>query len=79
MWVSTTATEVAAHIFANGIVRAGMSFTYASDRRHDLTRRAIPTLESIKLYEGGLHSVQGTVGLSQPFDGGHVTALDLSS
>ncbi|KPU62011.1 hypothetical protein AN403_5953 [Pseudomonas fluorescens] len=56
-----------------------MSFTYACDRRHDLTRRAIPTLESIKLYEDRLHCVQGTVSLSQPFDGDHVTALDLSN
>jgi hypothetical protein len=44
-----------------------------------LARGAVAALESIELNKGGLHCVQCAVSLSQPFDGGHVTPINLRS
>lgn len=50
--------DVAAHLFADVVIVGGLTFLDAGDRRHDLARHAVSTLEGILIYEGLLHRMQ---------------------
>src|SRR4051812_9476019 len=68
------AAEIAPHLLANLVVRAGSAFLDCADRRHNLPRCAIAALEGIVLDEGCLHRMQ-PVAFGQALDGGDVAAL----
>src|SRR5260370_8397252 len=69
--ISGAAAEVAAHPLADLRVAGGVSFFKQSNRRHDLTRRAIAALEGIMGKEGALHGMQ-LRALGQSLDGLHL-------
>src|SRR5258708_16260479 len=72
--ISGAAAEVAAHPLADLRVAGGVSFFKQSNRRHDLTRRAIAVLEGIMGKEGALHGMQ-LRALGQSLDGRHLMAF----
>ncbi|KJF70196.1 hypothetical protein RP75_27750 [Agrobacterium arsenijevicii] len=77
MWVGATPTDIAAHVFADILVSACVTFANTGDGRHDLARRAISALEGIMLDKSGLNRMHHTVGGLQAFDRRDGTALDL--
>src|SRR2546421_11168056 len=72
--ISGAAAEVAAHPLADLRVAGGVSFFKQSNRRHDLTGRAIAALEGIMGKEGALHRMQ-LRALGQSLDGRHLMAF----
>src|SRR5689334_287758 len=58
IWIGGAATEIAAHIFPDLRLVAGMAFLDAGDRRHDLAGRAIAALKRVVVDEGLLHRMQ---------------------
>jgi hypothetical protein len=56
--IGRAAAQIAAHIFADFGVGAGMALMYAGDRREYLPGRAITALECIIVDEGLLMEVQ---------------------
>src|ERR1700730_12779018 len=77
--VSRAAAEVAAHILADVGVGTSVSLLHARDRRYDLPRRAIATLERVVIDKGLLHRVERPVRLRQAFNRGDVSTVDRSS
>jgi hypothetical protein len=55
--IGRAAAQIAAHIFADVGVGAGMALVHAGDRREDLSGRAISALEGIIIDEGLLHGM----------------------
>ena len=49
---------------------------HASDRGHDLTRRAIAALQSILIDKRLLHRMQRVIAATEPFNGCDRAALD---
>src|SRR5436305_13237530 len=72
--IGGAAADIAAHIFADVGVAAGMSLLHAGYRRHDLSRRAVTALERIVVDESLLHRMQAIAG-GETFDGGDLLAL----
>src|SRR5437868_9711681 len=62
--------QIAAHVFANVGVLLRMSLMHAGDRRQDLSRCAVATLEGVVIDEGLLHRMQMAV-LRKTLDGRH--------
>src|SRR5690348_3045425 len=60
--IGRASAQIAAHIFADIGVTAGMPFGNAADCREDLPRRAIAALERIPIDESLLHRVQRAAG-----------------
>ncbi len=56
--IGAAAAEIAGHVFADLVIRAGMALADAGHRRHDLARRAVAALEGVMFEESGLHGVQ---------------------
>src|SRR6476620_5950785 len=56
--IGGAAADIAAHIFADVVVIAGMALVHAGNRRHDLSGRTVAALEGILVDEGPLHRMQ---------------------
>src|SRR6266487_4925504 len=72
--ISGAAAEVATHPLTDLRVAGGVSFFKQSNRRHDLTGRAVAALEGIMDKEGALHGMQLRT-LGQSLDGRHLVAF----
>src|SRR2546421_5119100 len=72
--ISGAAAEVAAHPLADLRVAGSVSFFKQSNRRHNLTGRAIAALEGIMGKEGALHGMQ-LRAFGQSLDGRHLMAF----
>src|SRR5579871_3510761 len=72
--VGGAAADIAAHIFADVFIVAGMAFLDAGDARDDLPGCAIAALESVLIDKGLLHRMQLAV-LGEALDGGDLLAL----
>ena len=72
--VGAAAADVAAHLFADFVVRAGAALLDGADRRHDLAGRAVAALEGIVLDERRLHRMQAAI-VGQALDRGDRLAL----
>src|SRR5436190_820216 len=72
--IRAAATDVAAHAFTHRVVILPAGLLEQRHRRHDLSRRAVPTLEPIMLEERRLHRMQISM-LRQPFDCRNLIAL----
>src|SRR5215472_4294830 len=73
--IGAAAAQVSAHVFADGGCAFGVPFVHAANRRQDLPRRAIATLERVMIDEGLLHRMKLPVLLGEAFDCGDGTAL----
>src|SRR5262249_19056467 len=72
--ISGATAYVAAHIFADVLVAAGMALLHASNGRHDLPGRAIAALEGVVVDEGLLHRMQAVIP-RETLDRGDVLAF----
>ena len=67
--VARAAAQIALELLANfRLARVGTSGAQIH-RAHDHAGRAKAALQAVALFEGGLHGVQGAIGLGQTFDG----------
>jgi hypothetical protein len=73
--VSRAAADIAAHVFSDFRIVAGVTLFNARHRRHDLPWRTITALESVLFNEGGLHRMK-LITARQTFDGGDRSPLD---
>ena len=64
--IGGAAAEIAAHVFADVVVAAGVALVDAGDRRHDLAGRAVAALEGVLVDEGLLHRMQLAVRSARP-------------
>ena len=66
--IGAATANIARHIALNVFATAGLLFTNASNTRHDLSGRALPTLHGIIDHKGLLQGVQ-FIAVGQPFYG----------
>jgi hypothetical protein len=76
--IGAAAAEIAGHVFADLVIRAGVTLANAGDRRHDLAGRAVAALEGVLFEEGGLHGMQRAIRPGKPLHGGDGAAVSLS-
>jgi hypothetical protein len=74
MVVGSAAAQVATHLVADLLRRAGMAFGDAGDAGHDLSGCSIATLEGVSLDEGGLQRVE-LLAFRQALDGRDLAPL----
>ena len=75
--ITGATAQVALELLANHLL-AGLWMALAKvNGTHDHAGGAIPTLQAMAIFEGGLHGVHGSVGIGQTLDGCDLRALGL--
>src|SRR5882724_3410846 len=74
IWVSATATDIAAHPFADFVIAVRVTFFHTCDRGTNLARRAVAALKSVVLDERALHWMQ-LFAIGQTFYGRDLVAF----
>ncbi len=72
--ISAAAADIAAHEFANVVIRSAARFAKQRHRRHDLPGGAITALIGVVLQKSRLHRMQPS-GRAEPFDGDDLIAV----